>query len=102
MKNRLALLLCAFAGASVGAYAQGANSFRETTFVPTSKGEWKGPRLPDGQPDVSGHWSNTIGNHNNLTDPQGPLAGDDEAAPRNGGGTAASGRNPEANGLRAA
>jgi hypothetical protein len=72
--------------APVAAFAQGARSFRETSFVPTPMGEWKGARLPDGQPDVSGHWSNTIGNHNNLTDPQGPLGGDDEAAPRNGGG----------------
>jgi hypothetical protein len=38
--------------------------------------------LPDGQPDVSGHWSNTIGNHNNLTDPQGPTGGNDESATR--------------------
>jgi hypothetical protein len=30
-----------------------------------------GARLADGQPDVQGHWSNTIGNHNNFTDPQG-------------------------------
>jgi len=29
-------------------------------------GSWTGPRTPDGQPDVSGHWSNTIGNHNTL------------------------------------
>ena len=34
----------------------------------------------DGQPDVQGHWSNTIGNHNNFTRPQ----GGDEGAP--GGG----------------
>jgi len=33
-------------------------------------GEWAGPRLPDGQPDVQGHWSNTIANHNNFTDPE--------------------------------
>ena len=44
-----------------------------------------GARLADGQPDVAGHWSNTIGNHNNLTDPQGPLGTDDEAPPGNGG-----------------
>lgn len=60
--------------------AQGANGWRETSFVPTPRGEWKGSVLPDGQPDVSGHWSNTIGNHNNLTDPQGPQGGNDEAA----------------------
>lgn len=35
------------------------------------QGGWSGARLSDGQPDVGGHWSNTIGNHNNLTDPQG-------------------------------
>lgn len=34
-------------------------------------GKWNGKRLPDGQPDVSGFWSNTIANHNNFTDPQG-------------------------------
>lgn len=58
--------------------------WRERTVVKTTSGEWNGPRLADGQPDVEGHWSNTIGNHNNLTDPQGPLGGDDEpgAAPR--------------------
>ncbi len=69
--------------APMAVFGQGAGSFRETSFVPTPKGEWKGPRLSDGQPDVSGHWSNTIGNHNNLTDPQGPLGADDEGAPRN-------------------
>jgi len=35
-----------------------------------ASGKWSGPRLSDGQPDVQGHWSNTIANHNNLTDPQ--------------------------------
>lgn len=33
-------------------------------------GDWNGTRLPDGQPDVQGHWSNTIANHNNFTDPE--------------------------------
>ncbi len=33
-------------------------------------GEWRGPRLADGQPDVAGHWSNTVANHSNFTDPQ--------------------------------
>src|ERR1017187_2355316 len=78
-----AVLLGALFIASIVASAQGARSWRETSFVPTPRGEWNGPRLPDGQPAVSGHWSNTIGNHNNLTDPQGPLGADDEAAPEN-------------------
>lgn len=56
--------------------AQGQNAFRERTYTRTVAGEWTGPRLADGQPDVQGHWSNTIGNHNNLTDPNGGLPGD--------------------------
>jgi hypothetical protein len=82
MRTRL-MILCAMAGVIVPAIASAQNlrGWRESAFVPTAKGEWTGPRLPDGQPDVSGHWSNTIGNHNNLTDPQGPLGTDDEAAP---------------------
>jgi hypothetical protein len=62
----LAVLLPAVAA------AQGASQWREKTVVVVTPGEWTGPRLPDGQPDVQGHWSNTIGNHNNWTDPQGP------------------------------
>jgi hypothetical protein len=81
-----AVLFGVFAVVSVGAphvaSAQGARGFRESSFVPTAEGEWTGPRLPDGQPDVSGHFSNTIGNHNNLTDPQGPFGADDEGPPR--------------------
>ncbi len=46
-------------------------SRRETTVPVIARGEWTGPRLADGQPDVSGHWSNTIGNHNSFEDPQG-------------------------------
>jgi len=79
------LIIFLLAAAPIVALAQGANGWRETSFVPTPRGEWKGALLPDGQPDVSGHWSNTIGNHNNLTDPQGPLGADDEAASRGNG-----------------
>jgi hypothetical protein len=75
------LLFGALAIAPIVVSAQGARSWRETSFVPTPAGEWTGARLPDGQPDVSGHWSNTIGNHNNLTDPQGPLGADDDVPP---------------------
>lgn len=49
---------------------------RETTITPIAAGRWAGKRLPDGQPDVQGHWSNTIANHNNWTDPQGGIPGD--------------------------
>ena len=38
--------------------------------------EWLGKRLPDGQPDVEGNWSNTIANHNNFTDPQAGAPGE--------------------------
>lgn len=45
-----------------------------------ASGAWKGARLPDGQPDVSGHWSNTIANHSNWTDPQGGAPGESPRA----------------------
>lgn len=45
-------------------------------------GAWTGPRLPDGQPDVSGFWSNTISNHSNFTDPQAGPPGEPSAAAR--------------------
>jgi len=48
----------------------------ETSFPQIAAAKWTGPRLKDGQPDVSGHWSNTIANHNNFTDPQGGIIGD--------------------------
>lgn len=41
-----------------------------------ASGEWTGKRLPDGQPDVQGHWSNTIANHNNFTDPEAGAPGE--------------------------
>jgi hypothetical protein len=52
----------------------------EKVFPKIVSGSWTGPRLPDGQPDVSGNWSNTIANHNNFTDPQGGIIND--PAPR--------------------
>ena len=54
---------------------------RETSFPAIVSAKWTGARLPDGQPDVQGHWSNTIANHNNFTDPQGGIPGDPN--PRN-------------------
>src|SRR5580704_17366541 len=85
MRKHFAFLLGAIVIVSLAASAQNLRGWREASFVPTPKGEWTGARLADGQPDVSGHWSNTIGNHNNLTDPKGPLGSDDEAPPGNGG-----------------
>ena len=55
---------------------EGGGRQRETSFSAIESGKWTGKRLRDGQPDVAGHWSNTIGNHNNFTDPQGGLPGD--------------------------
>lgn len=53
----------------------------ETSFQPIASGAWPGARLADGQPDVQGHWSNTISNHSNWTDPQaGPPGEPSEAA----------------------
>jgi hypothetical protein len=43
---------------------------------PIDSGPWTGKRLSDGQPDISGDWSNTAGNHNNFTDPQGGIPND--------------------------
>ncbi len=48
----------------------------ESEFPAISAGKWTGPKLADGQPNVQGHWSNTIANHNNFTDPQGGIPND--------------------------
>lgn len=53
----------------------------ESTVPVIVQGKWTGKRLADGQPDVEGHWSNTIANHNNWTDPQGGSPGDARAKP---------------------
>lgn len=52
----------------------------EKTVPVIAAGAWTGPRLPDGQPDVSGFWSNTISNHSNFTDPQAGPPGEPSAA----------------------
>jgi hypothetical protein len=49
---------------------------REKSFPKIASGKWAGPRLADGQPDISGQWSNTIGNHGNFEDPQGGVIGE--------------------------
>ena len=53
----------------------------ELTVPVITSGPWTGKRLPDGQPDISGDWSNTIANHNNTTDPQGGIPGDPHERP---------------------
>jgi hypothetical protein len=77
----LGLAVAAFVLAPALLSAQGSQPFRERRVVVTPPGPWTGARLPDGQPDVQGFWSNTIGNHNNLTDPQGRTAADDGPPP---------------------
>jgi len=52
----------------------------EKTVPKIASGPWNGPKLADGQPDVQGHWSNTIANHNNWTDPQAGAPGEPSAA----------------------
>ncbi|HVK98998.1 MAG TPA: hypothetical protein VM553_04265, partial [Dongiaceae bacterium] len=56
--------------------AQGGIGGWEPNVVKIPSGKWTGPVLSDGQPDVQGHWSNTVANHANFTDPQGGIPGD--------------------------
>jgi hypothetical protein len=56
--------------------AGGGQIGNEKSFPAIASGKWTGPRLADGQPDVQGHWSNTISNHSNFTDPNLGAPGD--------------------------
>jgi hypothetical protein len=47
-----------------------------STVTVVAEGKWTGARLPDGQPNIEGVWSNDIANHDNFTDPQGGIPGD--------------------------
>lgn len=62
--------------ASAQEASAGSGIAQESRVIPIAAGKWTGARLSDGQPDVQGHWSNTIANHNNWTDPQGGIPGD--------------------------
>lgn len=62
---------------------QGGGIQIEASYPEIKSGDWQGPRLADGQPDVQGHWSNTIANHNNFTDPQGGIPNDPNQRPNN-------------------
>jgi len=59
---------------------QGGSYSNEKSFSAIAEGKWNGPRLSDGQPDVQGHWSNTIANHSNFTDPNGGAPGEQRRA----------------------
>lgn len=73
------------AGVAQQAPQQGAGIQNENSVISIPAGKWTGPRLADGQPDVQGHWSNTIANHNNWTDPQGAVPGDPSRSNRSAG-----------------
>jgi hypothetical protein len=54
---------------------------RRGKVVPViASGSWSGPRTADGQPDIAGFYSNTIGNHANFTDPQAGPPGEPSTA----------------------
>lgn len=61
----------AIAQAPQASAAPTAGNIRWSKEAPAiAQGEWAGPRLADGQPDVQGFYSNTISNHSNFTDPE--------------------------------
>lgn len=71
-------------GAAAQPTAPGIRWSKEVPVIASA--QWNGRRLPDGQPDVQGFWSNTISNHSNFTDPQAGPPGEPSAAaklPRN-------------------
>ena len=88
ISSLMAVLMAAGMVASLAAHnaiAQGGGIQIERSFPAIESGEWTGPRLADGQPDVEGHWSNTIANHNNFTDPQGGIPNDPNPRPADAG-----------------
>ena len=70
-RNLIALIALASLAPTSFAQQAGNRIPREKSFPAIASGKWNGPRLSDGQPNVEGHYSNTIGNHNNITNPQG-------------------------------
>jgi hypothetical protein len=60
--------------------ADGGRTTRETSWPPIAEGKWSGKRLRDGQPDVEGSYSNTIGNHSSWANPpEGGASSDTQA-----------------------
>jgi hypothetical protein len=78
MSFTVAAVTCAAQEASPTPAAKpgGGGIAQEKTVPVINPAKWTGKRLPDGQPDISGHWSNTISNHSNFTDPQGRIPGE--------------------------
>jgi len=77
----LIALVTAWAPAAIAQTQGQGQGIRFGKEVPAiASGSWQGPRLADGQPDVQGHWSNTIANHNNWTDPQAGAPGEPSRA----------------------
>jgi hypothetical protein len=67
--------------AAARAPGTGGGGIRTRKQVPAiTAGAWTGQRLADGQPDVQGFYSNTVGNHSNFTDPQAGPPGEPSAA----------------------
>lgn len=60
--------------------AADANPRRSKEVPVIASAAWQGPRTADGQPDIAGFYSNTIGNHGNFTDPQAGPPGEASAA----------------------
>jgi len=63
---RRVMLIAALLVMPVVAFAQRQDDWRERIVTLVPSGPWSGPRTADGQPDIAGHWSNTVGNHNTL------------------------------------
>ena len=80
MRRATALLLLAtpLAAASPAMAQDGPGRSKEVPVI--ASGDWSGPRTADGQPDIAGFYSNTIGNHSNFTDPQAGPPGEPSAA----------------------
>jgi len=80
-KNSIYGLFIILLSFSTNSFAQGGGIQQEKEFPAIESGKWTGAKVAGGQPDISGHWSNTIANHNNFTDPQGGIPNDPN--PRN-------------------
>ncbi len=65
----LLLARAAIAQSPQAAQGEGGRVARETSYPQIAEGKWPGKHLRDGQPDVEGFYSNTVGNHNSWANP---------------------------------